>query len=283
MNESRADISVIVRTAGRPRCYLDRALASVRAQTVAPACVIISDDGAASGAPSSPAVGDLPALWLTRNSATPPNRSAALNRAIAQTRTAWLAFLDDDDTWAPGFLEQLHGAAEISGDGSDFGAMCCRTEAIYEEEHNGSFVGLGREPFNPGLRELTGPGLARRNRFTNNAVLWHHRVFTELGGYREDLPVLEDWEFNVRAAARFRMTVLSATLAYYHQRPLEISRVTANSPAGVHDQFRRQLASEWRLAGLLPADTGWNWVINRWNEWHHQVARRRFRSRWKRA
>lgn len=274
-------ISVILRTSGRPRCYLERALASVRAQVWPPASVIISNDGAPPVAPLVPLSDDLPVLWLNREPGASTGRSAALNRGLAQAHATWVAFLDDDDTWAPDFLRRLADFVTAQPNAPDLGAVCCRTVAVYEEERGGVFTELGREPFNPKLNAVTLADLVRGNRFTNNAVLWRRHVFSEAGGYREDLPVLEDWEFNVRAASRFRIAVLPEMLACYHQRPRESATVTANSVAEQHDRLRAQLADEWRQAGLLPPDTGWHWLVNRWAGLRQRAARRRFRARWR--
>ncbi|AOS44552.1 Putative glycosyltransferase EpsH [Lacunisphaera limnophila] len=272
MSAQRPDITVIVRTSGRSRCYLDRALASIRAQTCRPAQVIISDDASAGPTPD---VGDPGIVWVTRPPDESPNRSKALNRGIQHAGTAWLAFLDDDDTWHPEFLARMRTA--VTGPTT---AVCCRTQARYEHEVEGRFQPLGEEPFNPGLYGITLSRLAAANLFTNNAVLWPRDFFTTLGGYREDLTMLEDWEFNVRAAQRFSLAVLPETLAYYHQRPRQDGGLAANSAKTQHDRARDQLLQEWRAAGLLPPDRGWRWVANRGRELRHRWARWRFTTRW---
>jgi glycosyltransferase involved in cell wall biosynthesis len=272
MSAQRPDITVIVRTSGRARCYLDRALASIRAQTSQPRQVIISSDAPAGPAPVTE---DPLVVWLTRPPGEPANRSKALNRGIRHAVTPWVAFLDDDDTWHPEFLARM-GAA-ITGPGT---AVCCRTQARYEHEVEGRFQSLGEEPFNPGLHRIVLHRLAEANLFTNNAVLWPRDFFAALGGYREDLAMLEDWEFNVRAARRFSFVVLPETLAYYHQRPRQGGGLAANSAKTQHDRARAQLQCEWRAAGLLPPDRGWRWVANRGREVRHRWARWRFASRW---
>ncbi len=270
------DITVIVRTSGRPRCYLDRALESIRAQTLRPAQLILSDDMGV----RAPLGEDGALLWLTRSPDERPNRSRALNRAIGHATSPWLAFLDDDDTWAPDFLARMSEAAAGS---AGAGAFCCRTEARYEDEQDGVFTDLGAEPFNPGLSEITVAALVRRNLFTNHAALWRREVFSKTGGYREDLEVLEDWEFNVRACRLFQLCVVPLTLARYHQRPrLHGGGQAANSSRSQHDVVLARLTKEWRSAGLLPPDRGWHWLMNRLRGGRHRWARWRFAVRWER-
>ena len=280
MSPERPNITVVVRTSGRSRCYLDRALASIRAQTCQPAQVIISDD--ASDGAAAPEEGNLRIVWLARPPDQRSNRSRALNRAIQRAVTPWVAFLDDDDTWRPDFLERMGAAAVAGFSARRIGALCCRTEARYEDETGGRFVDCGKEPFNPNLTEITLAGLVEQNLFTNNAVLWRREVFAQVGGYREDLAVLEDWEFNVRACGRFPLAVLPQTLAHYHQRPRMRGRQEANSSRSQHDAVLAQLAQEWREAGLLPSDRGWHWLRNRWRTARHRWARWRFATRWRR-
>ncbi len=286
MQPSPTSLSVIVRTGGRAPLFLSRALDSVTAQTRVPARIIVVDDGAdAAGVEAVLGRMDLRGVALRHlprdiRIQTQPNRSAALNRGIAETDTRWIAFLDDDDTWAPCFLEQMWAAAAAKFSSYEIGALCCRTEAHYEDEIEGRLVELGQEPFNPNLVEITLARLVEQNLFTNNAVLWQREIFAQIGGYREDLQVLEDWEFNVRACRRFPLAVLPLTLARYHQRPRMHDCLEANSSKQQHDAVRAQLAREWRASGLLSPDRGWPWLRNRWREVRHRWARWRFVKRW---
>jgi len=122
--------------------------------------------------------GELPVAWLARPPNELPHRSKALNRAILQVVTPWVAFLDDDDTWAPCFLEQMGAAAAARFSSHEIGALCCRTEAHYEDEIEGRLVELGQEPFNPNLVEITLARLVGQNLFTNNAVLWRRGILS---------------------------------------------------------------------------------------------------------
>lgn len=273
MSQALPAISVIVRTSGRPARYLARALAAVVAQTHPVACIIVVDDSEVGPAPVVP--DGFSGVWLSREQGRMGNRSRALNRGIAQVLTPWLAFLDDDDTWHPEFLARLSKAA-----GNQTMPVCCRTQALYEEETEVGFRLLGEEPFNPDFVAVAPDLLVRGNQFTNNAVLWPHEVFAVVGNYREDLAMLEDWEFNVRAARRYGFTVLPETLAYYHQRPRQLGGRSANSAKTAHDQTRAQLIREWRAAGWLPPDRGWEWLVTRFDEARHRWARWRFASRW---
>jgi hypothetical protein len=76
-------ITAVITTIPPRAEVLERALASVRAQTFAPQQTIVQLDETGVGAMA--------------------NRNAAL----AKVRTEWVAFLDDDDEWFPNHLEEL--------------------------------------------------------------------------------------------------------------------------------------------------------------------------------
>ncbi|MGP1387195.1 MAG: glycosyltransferase family 2 protein [Thainema sp.] len=99
--------SIIMPTYNRRRC-LPTAIASVLKQTVQDYELLIADDCSTDGTvewlhDTYPAA-QYPQLQVI---ALPHNRGAAgaRNVAIAQAQGDWVAFLDSDDQWLPGFLE----------------------------------------------------------------------------------------------------------------------------------------------------------------------------------
>lgn len=86
-----ADVTVVIPTIPPRARLLQRALASVYAQTLTPRTVIIQTD-------------------LDREGS-----AVTRNRALDQVRTEWVAFLDDDDELLPHHLERLATEAERAG------------------------------------------------------------------------------------------------------------------------------------------------------------------------
>src|SRR5262249_55270180 len=96
--------------------------------------------------------------------------------------------------------------------------------------------------------------------------LYRRRVHEALGGYDEAMYLMEDYDFWLRAARRFRFAWLDRDLYRYrwHSQSLTLSR--AESVRAAHERLlerhlphrtwarRRQRARE-ELAGLLPAGT----------------------------
>ena len=122
-----ADVTVIV-PARRAAATIDRALASVAAQTLRPAAVVVVDDGSDDG------TDDAALRWkerlkgavLTVFRQPHAGAGAARNRALKEAKTEFVAFLDADDEWLPEKLARQHAALE-----TDPTALLCHTEEIW--------------------------------------------------------------------------------------------------------------------------------------------------------
>ncbi|HYT25020.1 MAG TPA: glycosyltransferase family A protein, partial [Actinomycetota bacterium] len=105
------DVAVII-PAFNAGHYLDQALASVAGQTLAPAVVVVADDGSTDDtvARARRWRDHLPVevVRLGRNAGPGPAR----HRAILATDAPVLAMLDADDLWLPDHLETMTAAYE---------------------------------------------------------------------------------------------------------------------------------------------------------------------------
>lgn len=89
--------------------HVRRALESIAAQAGVDLEVLVVDDGSADGGDAVAeefAAAD-PRFRLLRRSPPGPGGYAARNLGIAEARGSWIAFLDADDEWRPGFLAEL--------------------------------------------------------------------------------------------------------------------------------------------------------------------------------
>lgn len=240
------DVSVVIRSCGRA-ALLRRAFASLEAQTVSPREIILVGIGA-SGIEAATTAHPPSTIRLVP---VPEGRirGGALNDGVRACKSPWIAFLDDDDSWAPTFLEEMLIAAEGPSSHQDFGGIICRTEAVYERVQGGLVTPCGQEPFNPRLEQVNAKDLFQKNRFTINAALWRRSVIDAVGGFSEALPVLEDWDFNLRVAVRFKLVVLPRSLARYHLRPR--TDPVPNTRMREHGRIAAQLQREWFRARVL--------------------------------
>jgi glycosyltransferase involved in cell wall biosynthesis len=260
MQPDQLDVSVIVRTCGRKPQFLRRALNSIAAQTRLPALIIVvNDEPEASGVEAELGRMDLRGValrYLPRDLRiqAQSNPSAALNRGIAAISSRWVAFLDDDDTWMPTFLEKVAPLLKAGEEKIAFGGVVTQTIAVYERLKTEDIVETHRKPFNPGLQVVDLAALVTGNQFTNNSLVVRHDAFAAVGPFREDLMVLYDWEFNVRAAAHFHFEVMPEPLACYHLRPA--TDASPNTSVAEHLRARIRIRNEWLRADLAAGRLG---------------------------
>jgi hypothetical protein len=87
------------------------------------------------------------------------------------------------------------------------------------------------------------------NTFPPIAFLYKREASAAIGHYRTTIPLLTDWEFNVRFAERFAVGVIPQTLAYWHRRKLATgaSRTYANYSYRRNLDVLMQLKREWGM------------------------------------
>lgn len=159
------DVSICVATCERP-VGLARLLASL-AQLECPPdvtfeVVVVDNDPAGSAAPVLARSHDLPALRVFAE----PERNIALarNRAVAEARGRWLAFVDDDEAVEPGWLAaHWRQLAETPCDGC-FGPVLPRLERVVTPW-------LDAHGFFAGPRLASGSEVGPREMATNNAFV----------------------------------------------------------------------------------------------------------------
>ena len=224
-------VAVLVRTMDRPR-FLRRALANIAEQTFTDYTVCVINDGGDESATrailqASPLAhlleGDAPRLMLITTSGG--NMEAASNAGLAATGSKFVAIHDDDDLWAPEFLERTVGALRASE------ALICSTRVVerYERETpEGEFEVYEERIFHDGLPGFGLQFLYRTNRTVPIGILYRRRLHELVGFYDESLPVVGDWEFNLRAAAVTEVLLVDEPLAYWSLRP-EADGAEANS------------------------------------------------------
>ena len=153
------------------------------------------------------------------------NMEAASNAGLAATDSKFVAIHDDDDLWAPEFLERTVGALRASE------ALICSTRVVerYERETpEGEFEVYEERIFHDGLPGFGLQFLYRTNRTVPIGILYRRRLHELVGFYDESLPVVGDWEFNLRAAAVTEVLLVDEPLAYWSLRP-EADGAEANS------------------------------------------------------
>lgn len=265
--EEQGKVAIITRTKNRP-LLLERAFESVLNQTYTNWQMVVVNDG---GEPEP--VDRLAARHATRfagrlkiiHNSISSGMEAASNKGISESESDYLIIHDDDDTWAPNFLlmsiTELEKARRVLP--SVRGSMCYSMQ-ITERIEQGAVVIEDITPYNMWLPAgvLGLYRMAEGNVFPPISFLYRREALTEIGDYRADLPVLGDWEFNLRFMARYDITVIPLGLAHYHHRTLSSGDMGNSIYSGtnkhlLYDQFvrnellRRDLAEGKSGIGLL--------------------------------
>ena len=185
----RREVSVVIPTHDRSG-LLQLALLSVLDQRDVDLEVIVVDDGSSDDTPQVVGRIDDSRVRLVRHDA-PLGVSAARNRGIAEARGRWVAFLDDDDIWAPDkLLLQLRALGETGRAWSYTGAVNITLD------HR--IIG-GSPPLPP---EEVVEGLPRTNLVPAgcSAPLVLAEALAETGGFDGTYHHFADWDLWIRLA-----------------------------------------------------------------------------------
>jgi glycosyltransferase involved in cell wall biosynthesis len=234
--EVRPSVAVITRTKDRPILFR-RAAASVAAQTFSNYSWVVVNDG-----------GDVETvLDVIERCAVPPDRitmvsnsssvgmESASNLGVAAVQSDYVVIHDDDDSWDPSFLEQT--VSFLSGPvGAKYGGVI--THAIYVSESidGNAVVTHERRPYNDWVQHVQLAEMAVGNFFPPISYVFRRSVWEAIGGFNEALPVLGDWDFNLRALAHADIAVIPEELAYYHHRDRDEPSAYGNSVVAGSDK-----------------------------------------------
>jgi glycosyltransferase involved in cell wall biosynthesis len=167
---------------------LRRALDSALAQVAVELEVVVVDDGSTDETPARLAELAEPRVRSIRHERS-EGVARSRNDGIAAAAGEWVAFLDDDDLWAPGKLR-----AQLAGAGA---AAFAYARAIEVDERLRPLRLMYLADPN-GLRER----LLRSNVLaTPSAVIVRTAALRETGGFDEELSALADWELWIRLSA----------------------------------------------------------------------------------
>lgn len=255
--------TVITRTKNRP-LLLRRAARSVTLQKFRDfEWVVINDAG--ERRPVDEVVrqakeAGLEARAIHRNAST--GMEAAANHGLRESDSKYVAIHDDDDTWDPEFMSAMIGFLDAN---DHYLGAVCHTIKVDERIDGDRIKTIRKQSLNADLEQIHITELFYRNLFPPISVVYRREVLDKIGLYDESLPVLGDWDFNLRLIMEGDITVIPRPLAFYHSRPTAKSGSAANSIHGspnlhkqyeavIRNRFIRTAAKSGALsAGLLMA------------------------------
>lgn len=218
-----AQVAVITRTKSRP-VLLKRAVESVLGQAFQNWVMVVVNDG---GDPEE--LEDLlkgyskdfdGRLEIVHNESS-IGMEAASNKGIQSVDSEFVVIHDDDDSWHPDFLQRCMDffvENPYPKDGYPAHGVITYSVRCLERIEGDQVIVDYTEPYNTWLKSVSLYRLAAGNVFSPISFVFRRIVFDEIGYYREDLPVLGDWDFNLRFASKYEIGLIPEELAYYHHR-----------------------------------------------------------------
>ncbi|WP_315717181.1 MULTISPECIES: glycosyltransferase family 2 protein [unclassified Bradyrhizobium] len=260
-------VAVITRTRNRP-LLLPRALDSVLDQSFENWIHVVVNDG---GDPAT--VDGLIAQRAGRyagrchviHNNTSRGMEAASNQGVEASSSRYIVIHDDDDAWRPDFLSKTVAYMEANATFPKLAGVITHTERVVESIREDRIETVQRHDFNSWVKGVHLFRMLAQNMFPPISFLFRRDALVKIGPFREDLPVLGDWEFNVRFLQSFEIGVVCECLAYYHHRlpagAVEYSNSVVDQ-SHQHENYSVFLRNEWLRQELNSGRTGIGTLAN---------------------
>lgn len=146
---------------------------------------------------------------------------AANNQAIVISKTDYLVIYSERSTWSPEFLQRMiHILLKEKKVLPSVQGIVCYSHLV-NEEINGNIIQTNHVSY---LNSWIEPGIiaAERmlldNMFPRSSFIFSRTAWEALKGFDDNLPILGDWEFNIRFLLSYDIFVLPEFLAFDHQQ-----------------------------------------------------------------
>ena len=241
-------VAIVMRTYERP-VLLARAIASVQSQTFSDWHLIVVnnggdpkvvDDVVAVASQANPAH-DITVVHLAER----VGMEEASNQGLAASNAEFFVIHDDDDSWKSEFLERSVATLQKNPAAA---AVVTGVTRIHETFRGSKVWPVRHEDFYLDEGRLTLRGMIGNNTFPPIAALFRSRVLAEVGNFDASLPVLGDWEFNLRAVRAGGFVFINERLAHYHTRTSDSDVASGNSITvgqDLHRNVKLQLQNRW--------------------------------------
>lgn len=172
----------------------------------------------------------------------------------------WMHFGRRDASWTtPTRIATCHSTRSESNAG-------CPTGTALEEPNSGTDHANPDDPAPPFTAPLPNSlfRMLSGNLFTTNSFLYRREALSTIGPYDETLPVLGDWDFNIRFLRHYDVHVVDEPLAFYHHRVPDTPTManTVTSPDLIHDRVRSGLLNRYLRQDLQAGKLGIGYLAN---------------------
>jgi glycosyltransferase involved in cell wall biosynthesis len=268
-----------MRTKNRP-LLLERALSSVASQTFSDYVLAVVNDGGDVEVVNelvnkySPRLSD---VVLIHNDAS-LGMEAASNIGINATTSEFIVIHDDDDSWHCDFLRETVKFLR-SKHGERYSGVVTHVTKIVERLCEKTCDVIKRSSFNPGLMGVSLSDVAMDNRFPPISFLYRRNVCKRIGGYDESLPVMGDWDFNLRFLLEGDIGVIPQELANYHHR-VKITADSAYNNTVVHGidrhvEFDYLIRNKYLRQDIRHSNVGLGFLLSHGKDMEYLTRHRR--------
>lgn len=204
--EAREAVTVVIPSHNRLH-LLFRTLDSVLRQRGVDVEVVVVDDGSSDGTAEAIEALHAENVRLVRHDQS-KGVSAARNAGLELARTPWVAFVDDDDIWAP---DKLHSQIRaIAGNSS---AAWSSVGAIHlDSDLNVMFYDDRARSGDVSSSLMRGSGVPGGG----SGVLASAGLSREVGAFDEEISILADWDFYLRLSLRSPVAAVRRPLVGYY-------------------------------------------------------------------
>lgn len=217
--DAAPSVAIITRTKNRT-LLLHRALSSVLLQRYTNWHLFVVNDGGDPAAIEAMLPHYLPVFegrLTVIHHAESQGMERASNAALSRATQDLVVVHDDDDAWHPDFLEAAVGFLASPANrhyvGVATGCVVVRERIEGEEVRE-----VERETWLLGRRIIDFRRILVENQFPPICLVFRRSAVDLVGGYNGELPVLGDWEFNLRLLLLGDIGYVERPLAYYHHR-----------------------------------------------------------------
>lgn len=213
-------VSAIITTYNRAS-LLPRAVNSVLSQTLEDYEVIIVDDASSDDTQQVIAGFNDPRIRSFRHEVN-RGQSAAFNTAITQARGEYITFLDDDDEWPTDRLNMMAAVLDAASPrvGLVYGWCDTVDDSTGQIEKKRFRRTEGDEFFEEALL---------LNLIGNGVLMTRTSVVKEVGGYDEDMILVNDWDFVTRVIRKYDVALCPAVVLNAH-RNHGFARISEDTP-----------------------------------------------------
>lgn len=154
--------------------------------------------------------------------------SAARNTGIKAVEGEYITFLDSDDEWLPEKLEKQIIMFQSLEDKIGF----VYVGSFIEEQNTGRKM-IAKRPFLKKPAHAYKRMLAKNLPGTCSTIMVRSDIFTEVGGFDEQLTSQQDWDFSLRVARDYQIVCVPEYLVRRYRQGDQISANLGQTMTGV--------------------------------------------------